>query len=154
MRFNRKPLVLLWIGIALEAVAFYLQGFVYSSGMREWFDALFHYPTYLAWDMVIVALVPIIGFALIFLSAIWLTRIQTTSRGEVNMKRIIVPLIILGCVLFLIGFYIQTLDFGSTGRAVSFIGAVILILTVPVFVWRSSWWYEHGIRKRGTSPDA
>jgi len=92
-------------------------------------------------------------------------------------KRIIASLIILACALFLLGFYIQSLDFGScpaipanatirtcyhtfegtdiyitpTGRAVSFVGAVILVLTVPVFVWRSSWWYKHGVWKRGTS---
>ena len=89
-------------------------------------------------------------------------------------KRIIASLIILGSVLFVVGFYIQTLDFGScpaiptpvnvtftnvrcyhtfagtniyitpTGNAVTFVGAVILVLTVPVAVWRSSWWSKHG----------
>lgn len=92
------------------------------------------------------------------------------SDREAKMKRIIVPLMILGCVLFVVGLYITTLDFGScpantaqfiydcvhvfrgtsipitpTGRAVSFIGAVILVLTVPVFVWGSSWWSKHGM---------
>jgi hypothetical protein len=86
-------------------------------------------------------------------------------------KRIIASLLILGCVLFLVGFYIQTLDFGScpantaqfiydcvhvfrgtsipitpTGNAVAFVGAVILVLTLAMFLrQRSSWWYKHGI---------
>jgi hypothetical protein len=79
---NRKPLGLLWVGIALEVVAAYLQGFVYSSGMREWFDFLFHIFPYQMqeWNMAIVALIPLIGFVLIFLSAIWLTLIQNASN--------------------------------------------------------------------------
>ncbi len=87
-------------------------------------------------------------------------------------KRIIALLIILGCVLFLVGFYITSLDFGScpsnyaptelhpcyhtfegtrihiapTGNMISFIGAVILVLTVAIFMRQhSSWWYKHGM---------
>ena len=80
-------------------------------------------------------------------------------------KRIIPLLIILGCVLFVVGFYITTLDFGScpantaqfiydcvhvfrgtsipitpTGRAISFIGAIILALSLAVFLRRRSIW--------------
>ena len=65
-------------------------------------------------------------------------------------------LIILGCVLFLVGFYIQTLDFVSCYytriysciftpivNAITFVGAVILVLTVTTFVrQRSSSWYK------------
>jgi hypothetical protein len=80
MMSNGKPLVLLWLGIGLVLVAFILQGFVYSAGMREWFDALFHYPTHVTWEVIFIALIPIIGFVLIFLSAIWLTLIQAASR--------------------------------------------------------------------------
>ncbi len=78
--------------------------------------------------------------------------------GQQN-KRIIISLIILGCVLFLVGFYIQTLDFVSCYytriysciftpivNAITFVGAVILVLTVTVFVrQRSSSWYKHGM---------
>jgi hypothetical protein len=76
MKTASRPLVLLWLGIVILLTAFLLEAREFSSGMREWFFMLFYYPKYdLPSD--VLAFVPIIGFILIFLSAIWLTIIQS-----------------------------------------------------------------------------
>ncbi len=97
--------------------------------------------------------VGIIGL-LLFLKLFWK---EKPKGGEVNMRRILVSFMILGGVLFVVGFYITALDFVScfytgihsciftpTGNAFTFIGAVIFILTSSVYVWQSSWWSKHG----------
>ena len=49
----------------MEVVAFYLQGFVYQL--------LYEYLHISLQELSVVALIPLIGFVLIFLSAIWIT---------------------------------------------------------------------------------
>jgi hypothetical protein len=107
------------------------------------------------------------------------TILERKAEGEVSMKRIIGSLLVLGCVLILVGLYIRTLDFGScpaiptavnvtfanstcyhtfdgtgiyitpTGNIVAFIGVVVLVLTLVMFLRpRSSSWYKHGMWER------
>ena len=96
---------------------------------------------------------------------------EREAEGEVNMKRIIASLQVVGSALFLVGLYIRTLDFGScpaiptsvnvtfanstcyhtfdgtgiyitpTGNTLAFIGAVILVLTLAMFFRQRSSWW-------------
>jgi hypothetical protein len=87
------------------------------------------------------------------------------------MKRIFVSLVLLGCALFFVGLYVGTiriLDVGvcpvdlhappgyvcrnggiymtPIGNAVAFVGGVILVLSLAMFLRQhSSWWHKHGI---------